>query len=240
MRTGRTATSAAMTGSFRIRAGTGLPPARPGGDAEDMTQRALIVIDVQESFRSRPLWRLIDNPDIADDVNRLVDHARDHDDLVVWVLHQEPGTGGAFDPESGHVRYLDGLRAPAAGEPQIRKTSHNAFTTTNLQQLLTEHGVRELAICGIRTEQCCETTARLGSDLGYQVTFVIDATATNPIAHPDAPDGLTPEELAADPRTLPASAVVERTVFALSGRFATVATVDQVVGSGVPATIGLS
>ena len=197
-----------------------------------MTQRALIVIDVQESFRSRPLWALIDNPDIADDVNRLVDHARQNGDLVVWVLHQEPGSGGAFDPESGHVRYLDGLRGPAAGEPQIRKTSHNAFTTTNLQQLLTEQGVGELAICGIRTEQCCETTARLGSDLGYQVTFVVDATATNPIPHPDAPEDLTPEQLLADPRTLPAAAVVERTVFALAKRFAAVATVDEVVGAG--------
>ena len=84
-----------------------------------MTQRALIVIDVQESFRARPLWRLIDNPDIADDVNRLVDHARAAGDLVVWVLHEEPGTGNAFDPESGHVRYLDGLREPAPGEPAV-------------------------------------------------------------------------------------------------------------------------
>ena len=198
-----------------------------------MTHRALIVIDVQESFRSRPLWALIDNPDIADDVNRLVDHARANGDLVVWVLHSEPGSGGAFDPESGHVRYLEALREPAAGEPQIRKTSHNAFTTTNLQQLLTEQGIRELAICGIRTEQCCETTARLGSDLGYQVTFVVDATATNPIAHPDAPQDLTPEQLLADPRTLSAAAVVERTVFALANRFATIATVDEVVGAGV-------
>jgi nicotinamidase-related amidase len=202
-----------------------------------MTQRALIVIDVQESFRSRPIWALIDNPDIADDVNRLVDHARGNGDLVVWVLHQEPGTGGAFDPESGHVRYLEGLREPAAGEPEIRKTSHNAFTTTNLQQLLTERGVTELAVCGIRTEQCCETTTRLASDMGYQVTFVVDATATNPIAHPDAPADLTPDQILADPRTLPAAAVVERTVFALAKRFATVATVDEVVGAGAPAAV---
>lgn len=201
-----------------------------------MTQRALIVIDVQESFRSRPLWRLIDNPDIAEDVNRLVDHARDNGDLVVWVLHSEPGSGGPFDPESGHVRYIDGLREPAAGEPEVRKTSHNAFTTTNLQQVLTEHGVGELAICGIRTEQCCETTARVGSDLGYQVTFVVDATATNPIGHPDGPDDPTPEELEADPRTLSAAAVVERTVFTLAKRFATIATVDEVVGA--PAAAG--
>ncbi|NUP47200.1 MAG: isochorismatase family protein [Catenulispora sp.] len=195
-----------------------------------MTKRALIVIDVQESFRARPLWRLIDNPDVADDVNRLVDHARDRGDLVVWVLHVEPGTGTTFDPAGGHVRYLEGLRAPRAGEPELRKTSHNAFTTTNLQQILTERGVGEVLICGIRTEQCCETTARVAFDLGYRVTFVVDATATNPIPHPDAPADLTPEELVADPRTLSSEAVVERTVFALSGRFATIATVAGVAG----------
>lgn len=194
------------------------------------TSRALIVVDVQESFRARPMWRLIDNPGIAGAVGRLLDHARSAGDLVVWVLHTEPGTGGVFDPESGHVRYIEGLE-PRAGEPEIRKTSHNAFTTTNLQQILTEHGIRELAVCGIRTEQCVETTTRVASDLGYQVTFVVDATATNPIAHRDLPADATPEEIAADPRTLSAEAVKERTVYALSGRFATVATVDEVVGA---------
>jgi nicotinamidase-related amidase len=194
------------------------------------SSRALVVIDVQESFRARPMWRLIDNPGVAGAVHRLVDHARGAGDLVVWVLHTEPGTGGVFDPESGHVRHLEGLE-PRAGEPEIRKTSHNAFTTTNLQQILTEHGIRELAVCGIRTEQCVETTARVASDLGYRVTFVVDATATNPIAHPGLPADATPEEIAADPRTLGAEAVRERTVYALSGRFATVATVDEVVGA---------
>ncbi|HEX4791145.1 MAG TPA: cysteine hydrolase family protein, partial [Actinospica sp.] len=144
------------------------------------TTRALIVIDVQESFRGRPLWSLNSNPDIVDDVRRLVDHARARGDLVVWVLHSEPGSGGAFDPAGGLVRYQPGL-TPLPGEPELRKTSHNAFTTTNLQQILTELGVRELAICGIRTEQCCETTARVASDLGFEVTFVADATTTSGI-----------------------------------------------------------
>jgi nicotinamidase-related amidase len=191
--------------------------------------RALLVIDVQESFQRTPLWPAISNPDIASDVARLVHGARAHGDLVVWILHSEPGSGGPFDPANGHVRYLAPL-APEPGEPQLTKTSHNAFTTTSLQQLLTERGIRELVVCGIRTEQCCETTARVASDLGYQVTFVTEATATNPIAHRDAPRTQTVEELLADPRTLPASAVIERTEYALAGRFAAIATIAEVVG----------
>jgi nicotinamidase-related amidase len=191
--------------------------------------RALLVIDVQESFRQGPLWATISNPGVAADAGRLVDAFRASGELVVWILHSEPGSGGPFDPAGGLVTFIEPL-APAAGEPLFYKTSHNAFTTTALQQLLTQRGVTDLVICGIRTEQCCETTARVGSDLGYEVVFVTEATATNPIPYRDAPEDQSVEELLADPRTLPASAVIERTEYALAGRFASIATIAEVTG----------
>jgi nicotinamidase-related amidase len=195
-----------------------------------MTQTALIVIDVQESFRVRPNWSAVNHPDIAERVNVLVDAARAKGDLVVWVLHTEPGTGGAFDPASGHVRLIEGLE-PIEGESIVTKTSHNAFTTTNLQQILTLHGIREVVISGIRTEQCCETTTRVAADLGFDVTFVTDATATNPIPHRDAPPDLSVAELLADPRTLGTDEIITRTEYALAGRFATIRTVAELTGS---------
>lgn len=212
-----------------MRSVTAMPPRPRLGD---MT-RALIVIDVQESFRARPLWATISEPKIADQVNRLVRLARQAGDLVVWVLHTAPGSGDVFDPALGHVRLMEELER-ADGEPLIHKTSHNAFTTTNLQQLLTERGINELTVCGIRTEQCVETTTRLASDLGYQVTFVTDATATNPIPHRDAPAGQSVAELLADPRTLSAEEIIRRTEYALSGRFATIATVEQLEAAAEP------
>ncbi|GAA1163093.1 nicotinamidase-related amidase [Kitasatospora gansuensis] len=192
---------------------------------------ALIVIDVQESFRQREDWAAVSNPDIVGQVNRLVDATRAAGDLVVWVLHADAGTGTVFDPALGHVRPIEGLRAPAEGEPVVTKTSHNAFTTTNLQQQLTERGVREVVISGIRTEQCCETTARVASDLGYDVTFVTDATATHPIEHRDAPAGRSLAEILADPLTLTTDQIITRTEYALAGRFARVTTVKELTGS---------
>ncbi|WP_329236066.1 isochorismatase family protein [Actinoallomurus sp. NBC_01490] len=177
--------------------------------------RALIVLDVQESFRARPEWDRIADPDIAEPVNRLVRLARAGGDLVVWVLHAEPGSQDVFDPALGHVRLLEELEPPRPGEPVLHKTSHNAFTTTNLQRLLTEAGVRELTVCGIRTEQCVETTARVGSDLGYRVVFVTDATTTEPVG------GLTAGE------------VTERTEAVLRDRFARIATVAELEASKV-------
>jgi nicotinamidase-related amidase len=189
---------------------------------------ALFIIDVQESFRQRPMWAAMSNPDIVDSINPLVETARDNGDLVVWIRHVEPGTGNVFDPARGFVEYLPGLK-PLAGEPELIKTAHNVFTSTNAQQLLVQHGVGEVAVTGIRTEQCCETNARVASDLGYRTLFVTDATSTNPIEHRDAPQGRSMEEILADPRTLGTDAVIERTEYAMSGRFATVTGVDALV-----------
>lgn len=189
---------------------------------------ALLVIDAQESFRQRPIWEAINHPDIADRISPLVEAARANGDLVAWIRHIEPGTGNVFDPALGFVEYLPGLK-PAEGEPEYLKTSHNPFTTTGLQQRLTQEGVGEVVVTGIRTEQCCETSARVASDLGYATVFVTDATATNPIPHRDAPLDRSVAELLADPRTLGTDAIVERTEYALAGRFATVTNAEAAV-----------
>jgi nicotinamidase-related amidase len=180
--------------------------------------RALVIIDLQESFRRLGDWGQVSEPDIVGQVNRLVDVARADGDLVVWVLGSRPGSGTVFDPALGFVRLMAGLE-PRVDEPVLTKTAHNAFTTTNLHQHLTRHGIRELTVSGIRTEQCCETTTRIASDLGFDVTFAIDATATCPI--PD-PAGGAP---------LGVADILARTRFVLEGRFATVRTVGELTGT---------
>ncbi|MFP5021559.1 cysteine hydrolase family protein [Pseudonocardia phyllosphaerae] len=180
---------------------------------------ALVVLDAQESFRARPDdWATIAPAEITDRISTLVEHARSAGDEIVWVLHTEPGTGTVFDPGIGHVRLLPGL-IPDAGEIELSKTSHNAFTSTDLDQQLRERGVDHVVICGIRTEQCCETTARVASDLGYRVTFVLDATATMPLPRWRDSGDLAPEDIR------------DRTAAALQGRFADVVTLDDVVAS---------
>lgn len=197
-------------------------------------KRALVVIDVQESFRQLPRWRAVSTADIVERTVRLVEARRAQGDLVVWVLHAEPGSGTPFDPPSGHVRLIEPL-TPLPGEPVITKTSRNAFTTTNLQQILTQHGVGTLMISGIQTEQCCETTARLAADLGYDVEFVTEATATFPIPHRDRGPAATDADwdaILADPRTLGTDAVIERTEYALAGRFARIVSLDELTATG--------
>jgi nicotinamidase-related amidase len=221
-----------LTRSFRVSSVAGLGTSGPMRHYGAM-QRALIIIDVQESFRQRPLWAAVSTPDIVERVNTLSDHARQSGDLVIWVLHSEPGSGGPFDPASGHVRLIDGLER-RDDEAMLVKTAHNCFTTTNLQQILTANGIGHVVISGIRTEQCCETTARLACDLGYEVTFVIDATATFPSAHPSAPADRTLDEILADPTTLSNADMISRTEYALHGRFATVTTLEHWINTTSP------
>ena len=39
-------------------------------------------------------------------------------------------------------------------------------------------GIDAVAICGITTNHCCETTARMAGNLGYETWFALDATHT--------------------------------------------------------------
>lgn len=190
-------------------------------------RKALIVIDVQHSFTFEPFWPAVSRPDIVERTTQLVEHARRAGDLVIWILHEAPGTGTAFDRANGHVRLMDGL-APVEGEPTLIKTTRNAFTSTGLGRILTQAGVTSIDVCGIQTEQCCETTTRVGADLGYVVTFITDATATFPIEHRDAAPGRPLQDVLADPLTLSTKDVETRTEYALAGRFATISSVEEV------------
>ena len=80
------------------------------------------------------------------------------------------------------------LRELLMGEPNllVSKHVHSAFCgTPDLHAWLGARGIRAVVICGVTTNHCCETTARLANDWGYDVTFVIDATHTFDRRGPD-------------------------------------------------------
>jgi nicotinamidase-related amidase len=161
----------------------------------DSPATALLVIDAQESFRQRPdEWAATANPDAIDNISQLVAHARRVGDAVVWVTHSEPGSGGVFDPANGFVRVISDLD-PQADEIAVTKTTVNAFTSTDLEDRLQRLGVGRVVVCGIRTEQCCETTARMAADLGFAVEFATDATTTSAIEAKDGLAGVSGDEI---------------------------------------------
>jgi nicotinamidase-related amidase len=179
-------------------------------------KQALIVIDVQESFRYRPYFGTDDVPSFLANVQSLIDQARARGLTLVQVFHQEPGTDltNPFTAASGYVRTLSGLSLKP--DVVIYKDVHSAMLGRDpqgrtLEQWLRERGIDELVITGIRTEQCCETTTRHASDLGFKVRYVTDATLTFPM-RTRAGRLVSPAELR------------ERTELVLEDRFARIVT----------------
>jgi len=180
-----------------------------------IAQSALLVIDAQDSFKATPRWDRRNNLAFEKNVSALIEAYRTAELPVVFFLHTDSDEGFATD--SPFFKLMSFIQ-PRAGEPVVIKNTRNCFTSTPLQPYLLEKGVRRVTITGIQMEQCCETTARVGADLGYAVDFVIEATMTFPIPNWDKPG----DELGVD-------AIRERTEYALRRRFARIATVAQLI-----------
>jgi nicotinamidase-related amidase len=179
-----------------------------------ISESALLVIDAQDSFKSTDRWEKRNNKEFEKNVARLVDLYRQHGLPVIYFLHSDDDPG--FETTSPFYKLMDFL-SPRGSEPVIHKVTRNVFTSTGLPALLMEKGVRRVVITGIQMEQCCETSARVGADLGFAVDFITEATMTFPIPNHDRPS----EELGVE-------AIRERTEYALRRRFARIATVSAV------------
>ncbi|MFG1283034.1 isochorismatase family protein [Xanthobacter autotrophicus] len=171
---------------------------------------ALIVIDTQESFRHRPFFTEDGLAAYLARQQGLIDGAREAGIALVQVFHT--AEDGPFSEASGLVRTLEPLRV--APDAVFRKRRHSALVGTGLDVWLIAHGIRRVIISGIRTEQCCETTARHASDLGYKVDYVGEATLTFPMTD-------------AAGRDWSAAEIRARTELVLAGRFARLATVEE-------------
>jgi len=173
-------------------------------------QTALVVVDVQESFRHRPYWNERDVPVFLERVQVLIDGAKARGIPVVQVFHVEET--GVFSLTSGHVRTMESVSI--APDARFEKRSHSALVGSGLDVWLVQRGIRRLIVSGIRSEQCCETTTRNASDLGYEVDYVTEAT-------------LTWEMTDRRGRVWPPEEIKARTELVLDGRFATVVTVEE-------------
>jgi nicotinamidase-related amidase len=180
---------------------------------------ALIVVDVQESFRQRPYWSEADAPAFLERQQALIDGARARGIPVAQILHVEDD--GVFALGSGFVRTMSGLSI--AADAVFHKRSHSALVGSGLDVWLVRQGIRRLIVSGIRTEQCCETTTRHASDVGYEVDFVAEATLTFAMTDRSG-RRWTPAEIRA------------RTELVLDERFARIATVEQALAAAGAST----
>ena len=175
---------------------------------------ALLIIDAQTSFRHRPYWSDEDVPAFVEHLQTLADGAKAWGLPVIQVFHI--ADDGPFAESSGYVTTL----APLAITPDavFRKRRHSALVGSGLDVWLTSNGIRRLIVSGIRTEQCCETTTRHASDLGYEVDFVSEATLTFAMS-------------GAGGQHWSAAGIKARTELVLAERFARIATAGEALAA---------
>jgi nicotinamidase-related amidase len=187
---------------------------------------ALVVVDVQRGFDDHAAWGPTgrrDNPACEEHVRALVEAWAAEGRPIVLVRHDSvtpgsplrPGTpGNAFKPE------LEGV------DPDLlvaKSTNSSFYGTPDLHAWLTARGIHGFAVCGIQTNQCVETTARMGGNLGYDVLFVADACHTFDMAGPDG-------------EVVRAEDLTRATLASLHGEFATVVrTADLLAPRSAPA-----
>jgi len=68
--------------------------------------------------------------------------------------------------------------APAGDEIVLPKGSSSVFISTHIDYLLRNMGKRQLIMVGALTDQCVDSAVRDACDMGYLVTLVTDACAT--------------------------------------------------------------
>ena len=182
---------------------------------------ALLVVDVQQSFRQRPYWQNADAQPFLGKVQSLIDKAKQANIPVLQVFHSEEDEGptGPFSLQSGHVQAMPELNLQAA--EVFHKNVHSslygkAANGKTLESWLRDNEIRHVVITGIRTEQCCETTTRHASDAGFKVTYALDATLTFPMVSQSG-------------RTFSPAEIAERTALVLHNRFAQVVQSEAVV-----------
>ena len=145
-------------------------------DPKLLASTALVVIDVQKAF-DEPSWGRRNNPACETNIERLLASWRRARRPVVFVRHDSVEKASPLRPDRPGNAFKDFV----AGTPDllVAKTVNSAFYgTPDLHGWLRARGLSGLAICGITTNHCCETTARMAGNLGYGVRFVLDATHT--------------------------------------------------------------
>ena len=135
---------------------------------------ALLIIDVQHGQCSGE-YEAFECKRVIERINVVSRKMREAGASVVVIQHESP---------DGLLEYgTEGWNLAAGLDVQptdiyVRKKASDSFHNTDLQAILQARGVKTLAICGLQSEFCVDTTTRRALALGYPVTLVSDAHST--------------------------------------------------------------
>lgn len=178
---------------------------------------ALVVVDLQVGFDD-PAWGPHDNPDCERNAIALATEWRRLGRPLVFTRHDSTEPGSPLAPGQPGNDLKPGLRH-VRPDLLVVKSVHSCFHgQPDLDAWLRDRRIDSVLVCGITTDHCCNTTARVAADLGYRVLFALDATHTFDRRDPDG-------------TIVPAEEVARVTAASLHGEFAQVVRTADCVDS---------
>ena len=139
---------------------------------------ALLLVDTQRMFIDREASGVgRNNPDAIKNIGQLLNLFRKYDWPLFHIRHSSTEPDSELRPERPGFQPVAEL-AEKHDEPVLIKHVNSAFIGTNLENILKSRGIKTILVTGITTNHCCETTARMGGNLGFDVRFISDATYT--------------------------------------------------------------
>jgi len=129
----------------------------------------LLVIDVQTGLFERA-FPIYNAEGVLENINTLIDHARDADVPVIFIQHSNKNTL----IKSSDAWQLHPEIQTREDEVLIHKLHGNAFEETELREILEAQGVSELIVTGLVTHGCVRATTLGALKLGYRVILVSD------------------------------------------------------------------
>jgi nicotinamidase-related amidase len=137
-------------------------------------KQALLLIDVQQGFTD-PCWGKRNNPEVENNIRQLLDAFRAAVAPVIHVQHISTEATSPLRPGQPGVEFIEGL-GPKFREKIFQKRVNSAFIGTYLEEFLRMEDIRTLIMVGFTSDHCVSTTARMGANLGFNVSVVSDAT----------------------------------------------------------------
>jgi len=143
---------------------------------------ALVLIDFQNMVVETPVAHSVD--DVLNNANKLIAAFRNKNLPVVivnvkpkdaaWLKSRKDVKMPAFPNDENLYKITNKLHTDSS-DIFITKHTWNAFFETALHELLQKNAVTGIVLTGISTSIGVEGTARAASELGYNISFAVDA-----------------------------------------------------------------
>ncbi|HUI98710.1 MAG TPA: cysteine hydrolase family protein [Usitatibacter sp.] len=144
--------------------------------------QALLIVDIQNDYFPGGRMELAGSREAAAQAAKLIARFREKRLPVIHMQHVSLRPGATFFlPDTEGVGIHESV-APLAGETVIEKHFPNSFRETALLDHLKKAGIDKLAIAGMMTHMCIDTTTRAAADLGFACQLAHDACATRDLA----------------------------------------------------------